>query len=874
MAFADCIANLVAAQEITRAEARRLVEAYDELAREAQLAGHADPRGAARSQLALNITAEGEEQKRIAHLADAARHRILTDIAGYRVGATGAPIAAPPSGAAAAGVPPGAAGPPAAPGGTPGVVAAPGPAGGITPPGVPDIMEASIRLLEHYGFTGYSSVEGRFKAIVGSVQAKLEQALTLFDRSALAGTRRERPLMQDVVRSLFGENVSDIRAQTLAKQFETAFEDLRLRANAAGMSIGKLTGFGLPQSHDPAAIISAGRDQWKQFITPLLDRQRMRDPLTGAVMSDTRLSAALDVAYKRIVSDGSYGVAPSIATQGQGPLWKQRAEHRFLHFKDADSWMQYATAFAQPDPFATAMLHVKGMARDIAAMEILGPNPDATIHWLKGVIEAERAKFLAGETSLYRASSTNQAFDKAGLADWRLDSLWSQISGGEIVSGKVAMGFATVRNLITSAALGSTAISAIATDPAIGNIAKRLSGMPTRFWVTEMVRTVFGGLSRPEAIRAGLVLEDALHLVGEEARFAGTQGGATWARWASDRVLTWSGLTPWTQARKHIFGTDFQGFMADQAQKTWADLPPLIKRTMNGYGISPADWDAMRAAPLYTVGGSAGLLRPAEIERVAGREVAERYLEMILSETERAVPSGTKRSKALMAVGGRGTIMGEVAQGALQFKAFGLSMMTLQLEAIRQELGRGAVQGAAYIGALAISTTLGGAIAVQLRDMIAGKDPQDVSDPKFWLKAAQTGGGFGIFGDFLFADANRLGYSIGETLMGPTINFVNDIAKIPLGAFQKLADDEETSVMKQTIAAFRRYTPGASLWYLRAGWNRVIMDQLEYLTDPQAHKAMRRREKRLQSTTGQEFFWRPGQVAPGRAPDLGAAWPQ
>jgi hypothetical protein len=431
-----------------------------------------------------------------------------------------------------------------------------------------------------------------------------------------------------------------------------------------------------------------------------------------------------------------------------------------------------------------------------------------------------------------------------------------------------------VRNLITSAALGSTALSAFATDPAIGNVAKRLSGMPTRFWVTEMMSTVFGGMSRPEAIRAGLVLEDALHLVGEQARFAGTQGGATWARWASDRVLTWSGLTPWTQARKHIFGTDFQGFVGDQAQKTWANLPLLLKRTMSGYGITPADWDAMRAAPLYSVNGSAGLLRPAEIERLAGREVAERYLEMILSETERAVPSGTKRSKALIPAAGRGTIMGEVVQGALQFKAFGLSMVTLQLEAIRQELGRGAVQGAAYIGALALSTTLGGAIAVQLRDMVAGKDPQDVSDPKFWLKAAQTGGGFGIFGDFLFADANRLGYSLSETLMGPTINLVGDLYKIPAGAFQKLAGDEETSVAKQTIAALRRYTPGASLWYLRGGWNRVIMDQLEYLTDPEAHRAMRRREKRLQSTTGQEFFWRPGQVAPGRAPDLGAAWPQ
>jgi hypothetical protein len=98
----------------------------------------------------------------------------------------------------------------------------------------------------------------------------------------------------------------------------------------------------------------------------------------------------------------------------------------------------------------------------------------------------------------------NEAYAKRGKADWRLDSLWEQLRGGEIVSSRTAMGFATVRNLITSAALGTTALAAMATDPFIANVTKRLSGMPQRFWVTEVARTFFGGLSRPEAIRAGL----------------------------------------------------------------------------------------------------------------------------------------------------------------------------------------------------------------------------------------------------------------------------------------------------------------------------------------------------------------------------------
>ncbi len=56
----------------------------------------------------------------------------------------------------------------------------------------------------------------------------------------------------------------------------------------------------------------------------------------------------------------------------------------------------------------------------------------------------------------------------------------------------------------------------------------------------------------------------------------------------------------------------------------------------------------------------------------------------------------------------------------------------------------------------------------------------------------------------------------------------------------------------------------SSLWYLRAAWQRVMVDQLQYLTDPNAHRAFRNREQTLRRETGQGFFWRPGEMAPDR----------
>ena len=130
-------------------------------------------------------------------------------------------------------------------------------------------------------------------------------------------------------------------------------------------------------------------------------------------------------------------------------------------------------------------------------------------------------------------------------------------------------------------------------------------------------------------------------------------------------------------------------------------------------------------------------------------------LEMIYGQTERAVPTGTARARSFVTgTAPRGSVMGELLESGLQYKSFALSFTTLQLQAIQRELHQGVAQGAAYAGSLAVALTLGGAMAMQLRSLAAGKDvqPMDVTTSQgiaFWMQAMQTGGGMGIMGDFL-----------------------------------------------------------------------------------------------------------------------------
>jgi hypothetical protein len=740
---------------------------------------------------------------------------------------------------------------------------------------------------------------------VSLAHGQMADVLSTFRRSAVTGQRRNRPMVDDVVRGLFGEETTP-EASTLAGAIGEVFETLRQRFNAAGGAIAKLDTWGLPQAHDAAAMLSAGREKWKAFVLPLLDREKMRDPLTGGTMTQERLVASLDHVFDSITTDGWANHKPTLQTKGAGALASQRADHRFLAFKDAESWLNYDREFGNGDPIAAVFQHVNGMARDVAAMEILGPNPGAMVEWLKQVVTSEAGKAIAGKASLYdmNGKAAEKIADKLKYLGWRIDSVYQYVRGRQVVSSSVAAGFGDVRNVLTSAQLGSASILAAATDPFIDAATRYLSGLPIAKAFTALLHTG-RDFTREQAVRSGILLDDFLHIMHDEARWAGTLGGREWSRWLADRTLTWSGLQPITQARKHVFAREFEAALADHAGREFGELPPPLRRTMEGYGIDRTDWDVMRSAELHHPrAGSAGFLRPVDVAaladgpalpkvqqllkidatdeaaalvhaRAGARRTAEKYVEMILGQTERAVPEGTARAKSYVTgAATKGTVFGELMQSFLQYKVFSLSFTTLQMQALMHELGESRPRGAAYASSLALGLTLGGALALQLKNLANGKDPQSMEDPKFWLHALQTGGGFGLMGDFLFADVNRFGQSLGETIAGPTVGAASDALRVTAGNVQKVATGKakDINLGRDAVGIVGRYTPVlSSYWPLRAAYRRVFLDQVQYLVDPEASRQFSEQQGRMRRETGQEFFWTPGEALPRRGPDLGRA---
>lgn len=845
MSVKDCLDSAHAAGEIRGEERDAMVKLYDELV------AHYGTADAAKAEMVARLMRQAEHAKRQGLLAEDARRKVEGFVLNFR-----------------------------------------------NARGEPDPAKAMVYLIEHNGQVampeGMSSVVGRSNAIIGLSMAKMEGLLNEFRRTWVTGATRETARLANVVREAFGEDSGDAAAKGLAKAWSDTAEELRQRFNAAGGAIGKLDSWGMPQHHDRRALLSAGMQAWIDHITPRLDLQRMKHPLTGNAMTAADLKSSLEYIWRNITSDGWMERDATAQRRGLGALSNQRADSRFLHFKNADAWLEYQAAFGGgADPFASMMSHVRGMAEDIAAMEILGPNPAAMLTWLGNFVERQASLKMIGEPALFptRAEYTGREMTAAG--DWAASKnpadyaraqvkmageMWDIFRGaaGAAVNQRIADGFSTVRNLNVASKLGSATISAV-TDVAFQQMARSFTGLPVLKTYQDVVTSFATGRKR-DAVAAGLILDTAMHVLHQEARWVGGIQGPAWSSYLADRTIAWSGLQAWTQAGRHAFGLAFMAELGQRATLTFDKLPPALRRAFGRYGLTAADWDAIRL-DADVQAGREPFIKPANVERAmaaagrSGDRIAERYLEMILQETEYAVPQGTLQAKA-RAYGGlkRGTLRDEAFRSMGQFKMFGISVAVLQGQRIATEtVLNGAMRGGGYAAALLITGTLYGALAMQMKAIKDGKDPRPMAGPdawKFWGGALLQGGGMGIYGDFLASETNRMGGGLARTVIGPTGDLAASVLSLTSGNVAQYMRGEKTNLGRETVRFLGQNTPGGSLWYLRAAYERTVLDQLQRLADPEAHAAFRRKIEAQRKDQGNGFWWAPGEGKPRRPPSM------
>ena len=688
-------------------------------------------------------------------------------------------------------------------------------------------------------------------------------------------------------------------ADTIARYAETA----RQRFNLAGGGMGRLEGW-TPQVHNAEKLITAGREAWKKEILPLLDTDRTfgRDAADAGTVSDI-----LDGIYDTL----TLGKNPFLSRSGSGggdvaaPL-----EHaRVLHFASGKDAVTYNDRFGAGNLIDATVRHFDRMARAVALMERLGPDPEQAVRRL---IADERARVHADATLNHATRQERlRELDAAmtrGVTSGGTAKRLAELTGeaNECVFPTLAKVSSVLRATQALSKLGGAALSATS-DPFVTAASMRCNG---ETWPGAILKSVLhyldnyrdGPTRRAAAGQAGAFL-DALTGGMAAAWDADGDIGSRIAR-AQNWLFRWTGLNRITEQGKAGYTFWLSGRLGEAAAHGWDALPPDVRAMLDWHGVDAARWDALRSMTAVAEDGKRYFLPvdvppdaakleallpdrlrgapPADPEQAArfaaARDAAlarlrERLrtdaLAMLTDETGFAILEPDDAVRAITRQGlRRGTYAGEFWRCVTQFKSFPIAYMQRVMggrrwvrgsrqSGMRYGVGPGAVADAltrdmpGVLGFALLAASFG-YTAMTLKDIARGQHPRDPRDMDAWLAACLQSGGLGIFGDFLFGEASRFGNSITASLAGPVAGMVESYAKIPALALH----GEIGQARDQAITTTLDSLPFVNMWHTRAALNYALLYHVKEWLSP---GSLRRMERRLKKQ-GRKFFLPPSSV--------------
>lgn len=653
-----------------------------------------------------------------------------------------------------------------------------------------------------------------------------------------------------------GDTSNPVMAKA-AQAYLAAMEDMRLRSNAAGTDIGQLDYGYLPQAHDVGRVARSGKQAWSDFVFPRLKRERYVTE-DGAPMGDAEVLKLLDSAYDTISTEGRNKMVPGAAGQGSRASRFDDA-HRVLHFKDADAHLDYVDSFGRGSLLESISGHVGGMSKNIGLMEEFGANPNSTYRLLKDT--AEKLDDVTGARAAWHELAT-------------LDMTWDTLTGvtAQPVSAGMARAFQGVRNFTTAVKLQGVLLSSI-TDAPLQVLVGKSAGIPLGEGMKSLVRG-FGKHAKATAEDLALGMDE---ISGEMARWHQSNLAQGWTAKLANTTMKLTLVEGWTNSLRRGFSLTLSRALERHRKTDWGALDEFGRRRLESAGVTEADWKIWQQAAAQD-----GMLTKNGIRAIEGVPEADlnrataRLLGYIDSEARTAVLAPDLTTRATIQQGTKaGTFGGEMLRSLMLFKSFPMAILDKHLRRLRTiPTAQGKV---AYSVAMMASLQLFGAVSMQLKDMVQGKDPRDMTTGKFWAAAAAQGGGLGILGDILYTGMGgdaRGGQANWTSMLGPVFGNAMDAFNIVRkGAGWVLADEGKTDDARRNFGAeVLRFSKGnmpfVNLWYLRAAVDHMLLHDLQEQLSPGYLRRMRRK---AQKEWGQGHWWEPGEALPDRAPNIDSA---
>ncbi len=663
----------------------------------------------------------------------------------------------------------------------------------------------------------------------------------------------------------------------IAKVMQKYQDTARIDANRAGAFIRKLPGYVVRQSHDPYKLQRAGFRQWRDEILPLLDSRTFAD----AVDQERFLLES----YNGLVS-GVHLKAPSadpMPFKGPRNLARKVSAERVLHFKDGRAFHQYNKVYGTGSLREAFLGGLESMGENTGLMRRLGTNPEANWNSVLEAIERD----LAGNTEGLRHFSK----DKRGM----LRTRFAEVDGSArlAVNQTGARIAANIRAWQSMAKLGGAVISAVSDLPIAASELK-YQGKSMLGSMGELMAGMVSGRKSAEQKEIlsslGVFFDNVRGEVVTRFSADDTAGGRM-SR-AQRMFFKLNGLTWWTDTMRSTAALMMSHHLAYNRTLNWDQMNPDLQRTLELFDIDAGKWDLLRDTPSREADGREYMttqgIETIPRERLEGylvdrgrivndasvnelrEELAGNLRSYITDRASYAVIEPDARTRAIMRRGTQpGSIAGEMLRFIGQFKAFPIAV--LQKSVGRELYGRGytpsaygSVPGKELIQALRSGrgeklglaqmmawTTLFGYGAMSAKDMLKGREPRPANDPSTWVAAMLQGGALGIYGDFVFGEANRFGGGVISTSLGPAAGAVEGAADI----LYRIRDGDDAAAASVRYAMSQ--TPFMNLFYTRAAMDYLFLYSVQEALNP---GALRRMERRIEKENSQQFLLAPSRT--------------
>lgn len=661
-------------------------------------------------------------------------------------------------------------------------------------------------------------------------------------------------------------------AKTFAKYAELARTDL----NKLGASIGKLQGWAGVQSHDNFKMIAAGKEAWVGYITTKLSMKRTFPD----GQSPGEVAEILGDMYDTIITGLSKKPTAGETGQRVGPanLAKSLGKHRVLHFEDAEAAGAYQKEFGFGNTITGMLSHLSRTGEMAGNMSALGPNPEVMFTALTESMKRkvkESARYTPKEKDRYSSLLTTEA----GKLRHALDVATGTVN--RPVNVTAARVFSDIRKVQSMSKLGAAMWSALGGDAVTAAMSAQFRG--GNFFAS--LGRQWGGIMR---IKQPGATKEIAYLYG--AGFDGMIGNIVspyvsqdgphgWLSRMQTGFFKWNGLTWATENQRvsaaHAIGAE----MGMRAQVDYADLPAKYRHVLDMNGIDAARWDIMRQS-VYAAPNGNRYVTPDQIRELpdeafeplvadrlaraksdaakakiiddARRDVEISLLRFVADETNYSILTTDARTQRYTTGGQRpGTRTGEAMRMISQFKGFPLvftqRILGRAVHGHRKDAGMG--ERGAHVGALIAGLIMAGYASMTAKDVLKGYwPPRDPGDPRTWMAAMQQGGGFGIYGDFLFASHNRFGGGPLETIAGPGIGSAADLVKLGLQARDWSIDvstgEQGRFSGAETMSWAQSNIPYANLWFTKPALDILVLNSMREALSPGYLKRARTRRSR------------------------------